>query len=42
MVCIAGFIKALEEGQIKDGDVVSINMGEGSARNTAFKKAVLG
>ena len=41
MVCIAGFLKALEEGHIHNGDVVSINMGEGSARNTKFKEAVL-
>ena len=40
MVCIAGFIKALGEGLIKNGDIVSINMGEGSARNTKFRKAV--
>lgn len=42
MVCIAGFLKALEEGLIHDGDLVSINMGEGSARNTKFRGAVLG
>lgn len=41
MVCIAGFLKALEEGLIHNGDVVSVNMGEGSERNTGFRKAVL-
>lgn len=42
MVCIAGFLKALEEGLIHDGDLVSINMGEGSDRNRRFREAVLG
>ena len=41
MVCIAGFLKALEEGLIHNGDVVSVNMGEGSERNVKFKNAVL-
>lgn len=41
MVCIAGFLKALEQGLIKDGDLVSINMGEGSARASRFRKEVL-
>lgn len=40
MVCIAGFLKALEEGLIKDGDVVSVNMGEGSGRACWFRKEV--
>lgn len=42
MVCIAGFLKALEEGLIKDGDLVSVNMGEGSGRACWFRKAVEG
>lgn len=40
MVCIAGFLKALEQGLIHDGDVVSINMGEGSGRASWFRKEV--
>lgn len=41
MVCIAGFLKSLEEGLIRDGDVVALNPGEGSGRAQWFKNQVL-
>ncbi len=41
MVCIAGFYKALEEGQIKEGDTVLLNVGEGGARNKNFVEKVI-
>ncbi len=40
MVCIAGFLKALEQGLLHEGDVVSVNMGEGSARAGWFREIV--
>jgi len=40
MVCIAGFLKALEQDLIDNGEVVSINMGEGSLRASAFRQSV--
>ncbi len=41
MVCIAGFIRALEKGLIHCGDRVSVNMGEGSDRALAFRNKVM-
>ena len=41
MVCLAGFLQALAEGHIHDGELVSVNMGEGSARAEWFRKEVL-
>lgn len=41
MVCIAGFIQALEQGLIHSGETVSVNMGEGSGRASAFRNKVL-
>ncbi len=41
MVCIAGFLKALESGLIHDGELVSINMGEGSIRSSWFRQEVI-
>ena len=40
IVCFAGFYKALEEGQIHDGELVLLNTGEGADRATWFKKLV--
>lgn len=40
VVCVAGFYKALQEGKIKNGDLVLLNTGEGSERARWFKKAV--
>ena len=40
IVCFAGFYKALEEGQIHDGELVLLNTGEGADRATWFKKMV--
>ncbi len=40
MVCIAGFLKALEQGLLHEGDVVSVNMEEGSARAGWFREIV--
>lgn len=39
-VCFAGFFKALEEGQIRNGELVLVNTGEGAARAKEFRKAV--
>ena len=36
----AGFFKALRLGQIKDGDVVMINIGEGTRRSPAFMEEI--
>ena len=40
IVCFAGFYKALEEGQIRNGETVLLNTGEGAARASFFKKMV--
>ena len=40
MVCYAGFFKALHEGQIRNGDRVLLNTGEGSARAQWFVNEV--
>lgn len=40
VVCIAGFYKALENGQIKNGDTVLLNIGEGSGRAEWFRNEV--
>ncbi|MCF0206569.1 MAG: pyridoxal-phosphate dependent enzyme [Bacteroidales bacterium] len=39
-VCFAGFFQALAEGRIRNGELVLINVGEGSDRAKAFKEAV--
>ena len=39
-VCFAGFYKALEEGRIRNGETVLINIGEGAARAKDFKAEV--
>jgi threonine synthase len=36
MVCYAGFYRALEQGLIKQNDVVLLNCGEGSSRSQWF------
>ena len=40
IVCLAGFYKALEEGQIHGGETVLLNTGEGADRATWYKKMV--
>jgi threonine synthase len=40
IVCMLGFYKALEENQIKDGETVLINTGEGCARAKWFEEKV--
>ena len=40
IVCLAGFYKALEEGQIHNGETVLLNTGEGAARASFFKKMI--
>ncbi len=40
IVCLAGFYKALEEGQIHNGETVLLNTGEGADRATWFKKMI--
>lgn len=40
MVCLAGFLQALTEGQIKNGETVLINTGEGSGRAKWFADLV--
>ncbi len=40
IVCFAGFYKALEEGQIRNGETVLLNTGEGAARASFFKKMI--
>ena len=40
IVCLSGFYKALQEKQIKNGDTVLINTGEGVARAKEFEEAV--
>ena len=40
IVCLAGFYQALEEGQIRNGETVLLNTGEGADRATWFKKMV--
>ena len=39
-VCLAGFYKALETGEIKNGQTVLINTGEGAARAKKFAEKV--
>ena len=39
-VCLAGFYKALETGEIKNGQTVLINTGEGAARAKQFAEKV--
>lgn len=40
MVCYAGFFPAVDNGFIKDGDIVLLNTGEGSDRAGWFRKEV--
>jgi len=40
MVCIAGFLQALEQGLLHDGELVSVNMGEGCSRSGWFREEV--
>lgn len=40
IVCLAGFYQALEEGQIRNGETVLLNTGEGAARASFFKKMI--
>lgn len=40
VVGLAGFYKALEAGEIRNGDTVLINMGEGAGRATEFVKMI--
>lgn len=40
VVCYAGFFKALENGNIRNGDCVLLNTGEGSNRSVWFKNEV--
>ena len=40
IVCLAGFYKALDEGQIHNGETVLLNTGEGADRATFFKKMI--
>ena len=40
IVCFAGFYQALEEGQIRNGETVLLNTGEGADRATWFKKMI--
>lgn len=40
MVCMLGFYEALKEGQLKDGETVLINVGEGADRASKFKLKV--
>ena len=41
IVCLLGFYKALEENQIKNGETVLINVGEGVKRAKWFEKTIL-
>ena len=41
IVCLLGFYKALQEHQIRNGETVLINTGEGVARAKWFERAVL-
>ena len=40
IVCLEGFFKALECGQIHNGETVVLNTGEGAARASFFKKMI--
>ena len=40
VVCLLGFYQALEKGQLKDGEVVLINTGEGADRAAKFKQQI--
>ena len=40
IVCLAGFFKALESGQIHNGETVLLNTGEGAARAQFFKDLI--
>ena len=39
-VCIAGFYEALKKGDIRDGNLVLLNTGEGCDRARWFRKAI--
>ena len=40
VVCLAGFLEALRQGQIHNGETVLVNTGEGASRATAFAAQV--
>ncbi|MCQ2285042.1 MAG: pyridoxal-phosphate dependent enzyme [Bacteroidales bacterium] len=40
IVCLAGFYKALESGQIHNGETILLNTGEGAARAKFFKDMI--
>ena len=40
VVCLAGFLEALRQGQIHNGETVLVNTGEGAGRATAFAAQV--
>ena len=40
MVCYAGFFQAVDRGEIKSGDVVLLNTGEGCDRAQWFRELV--
>ncbi|MCL2132399.1 MAG: pyridoxal-phosphate dependent enzyme, partial [Lentimicrobiaceae bacterium] len=41
-VCLLGLLKALENGEIADGETVLVNMGEGVKRSPDFLKRIIG
>lgn len=41
IVCLLGFYQALEEGKLKNGETVLINVGEGADRASCFKEQLL-
>lgn len=41
IVCLSGFYKALEEKQLKNGDTILINVGEGADRAENFKQLIV-
>lgn len=40
IVCLSGFFKALEAGEIHSGETILLNTGEGAARASFFKKMI--
>ncbi len=40
IVCLAGFYEALKQGQIRNGETVLLNTGEGAARAQFFKELI--
>lgn len=39
-VCLSGFYKALEAGEIHNGETVLVNTGEGAGRSSAFREMI--